>query len=883
MPPRLDVEINPSKARAGARGVNQSLDSMISKARQTGRTFDKTGTDVDTQFNKIAMGAKRLVGGFIAFQTVRSVVTDAIQTISGFSGAISAVQAVSGSTRQEMSALTDQARFLGATTKFSATEAAQGMEFLARAGFDANEVFKGIGPSLNLAAAGALDLGTSADIVSNIMSGFQLSADQTERAVDVLAQTTRSSNTNVQQLGEAMKFAAPIAFTLGRSVEEAAAAVGVLSNAGIQGSLAGTGLARVLSVLGDQSEKNAKKFAKFGIDLKALNPATTDLATVFKRLEAVQLDVTAATELFDSRGAKAALTISQNADELGKLIQKNKDATGTAQEMARIMSENLQGSFKTLRSAVEELFLQMGASGLEGGMKSLIDTLTDLVRNSQHTAQVLGHVLGGTAQIIIPVFRVLATVIEGVSTTALVAGKGIAALFAIIADPGNAVQTFKIAIADIDKTLEEASTRITNLIGLTETKIKLPEFPKAPPTPGSPGGNEKATKDTKDRTAVIDKLNDSKKLTIQTVLDEERVNLANAKSIREVIAAHNGDTDATRSLIDIQKIRQRLAEDDVILDKENEKGILKILDARYAEIDATDKLVEARRKLQEQQETVKQNLADLRLERDELQEIVKVQGLSQKERDIEIAKIQALNEYKRQGIILNAEERQEVISLVTEIETLGQSLEETADGPLAEFAKAGEDTFGQLEQAATNALGTMEDELVNFVTKGEFSFKRMVDGMLADLARLAVRQSITGPLAGGLSGLFGGGGGGFGSFLGGIFGGGNAGPTAVAGAGLEMQHGGIVKHYQHGGVGMGTDTVPALLTPGEGVFTPEQMRALSPAGSGGNMTVEVHMTVVTPDADSFRKSRGQIEQELALSSQRALQRNAGRKIRGKGI
>jgi len=168
--------------------------------------------------------------------------TAMIMTAANFQSGMNKVKAISGATGKDFEALEEQAKDLGATTKFSASEAADGMSFLAMAGFETNEIISAMPGMLDMAAASGLELADAADIASNIMSGFNMEASEAGRVADFLAKTAASANTDVHQLGSAMSYAAPLASELGISAEETAAAIGFMSDAGIQGTRAGTAL-----------------------------------------------------------------------------------------------------------------------------------------------------------------------------------------------------------------------------------------------------------------------------------------------------------------------------------------------------------------------------------------------------------------------------------------------------------------------------------------------------------------------------------------------------------------------------------------------------------------------------------------------------------------
>jgi TP901 family phage tail tape measure protein len=226
--------------------------------------------------------------------------------------------------------MSDEAKRLGSTTRFSATDAAEGLKFLARAGFDAQEATRALAGTLNLAQASGIDLGRAADIASNVLTGFRLEVVEIERVVDVLAKTTNSANTDMTQLGDAMKFVAPVAAGLGISLEETAAAVGALSDAGLQGTLAGTGLRRVLAELEAPSNKTEGHLKALGVTLEEVKPSTVGLVAALQRLKDAGVDTGQAMQLFGQRGGPAFEVMSNGIPKITAMTAELKNAEGTA-------------------------------------------------------------------------------------------------------------------------------------------------------------------------------------------------------------------------------------------------------------------------------------------------------------------------------------------------------------------------------------------------------------------------------------------------------------------------------------------------------------------------------------------------------------------------
>ena len=190
-----------------------------------------------------------------------------IKTAADFEQAMARVKAVSGATDEEFAKLTNTARELGRTTKFSASEAADGMNFLAMAGFKSTEIIAAMPSVLELAAAANLDLASAADITSNNLTGYGMKVEDLAKVNDVLVGTFTSANTDLTQLGIAMKYVGPVASSAGISFTEVAAAIGLLGNAGIQGSMAGTSLRKTISSLIKPSSAGAKELQKLGVSV----------------------------------------------------------------------------------------------------------------------------------------------------------------------------------------------------------------------------------------------------------------------------------------------------------------------------------------------------------------------------------------------------------------------------------------------------------------------------------------------------------------------------------------------------------------------------------------------------------------------------------------
>ena len=272
-----------------------------------------------------------------------------------------------------MERLTEQSREMGRTTVHSATEAARGQAFLAQAGFEAHEVLEALPATLALATAGELDLASAADIASNVISGFRLETDQAARVADVLALAASKTNTSVSQLGAALAKAAPSAAAAGWSLEEVTAAIGKLSDAGIQGEEAGTALKTMMAKLAISGGPAERLLAKMGITVKDTAGKMLPLNDILAALAPHANDVGLQMELLGTRGGNAGLVLGAVAEDAAILTAELENAGGTAQ---RWPTSWLAGSGGRSRKSVHRRvglyqFRQPARPGLENGRHDL--------------------------------------------------------------------------------------------------------------------------------------------------------------------------------------------------------------------------------------------------------------------------------------------------------------------------------------------------------------------------------------------------------------------------------------------------------------------------------------------------------------------------------
>jgi len=357
----------------------KDTDKMSASAKRLDTQVGKTEKRVG-KLGKAFGSTRKLLGGLLAGFTAFTAIRSSISIIGQFEQSLTLVGAVSGASAAQLDALEASARQLGATTRFTASEAADGLLFLARAGFSVEDSIGALPATLNLAQVGMIDLGQAADFASNIVAQFGLAAVETTRVVDALVIASNRANTSVSQAAEALKFAGTVLGGFGIVVEEAANLIGVLGDRGIQASQAGTNLRAVFLKLAAPTTAGAAALAKFGLSLKDVDFSSNDVIDVFKRLEPVIKDTQAAVDIFGIRNIAAAQTIALSTERLEELRIAQRENVGEAERVAKAVDDTLIGSFKSLVSATQDIVLSLGEGGALGAFRSFTDTLTDAIR-----------------------------------------------------------------------------------------------------------------------------------------------------------------------------------------------------------------------------------------------------------------------------------------------------------------------------------------------------------------------------------------------------------------------------------------------------------------------------------------------------------------------
>lgn len=344
--------------------------------------IDVAGQKMETVGNSIAGAGKKMMG---VTTVIGGVGVAAVKTAADFDSAMSQVAAVSGATGKDFDALRNKAREMGAKTKFSATEAAEAMNYMAMAGWKTEDMLDGIEGVMNLAAASGEDLATTSDIVTDALTAFGLSAKDSGHFADILAAASSNANTNVSMMGETFKYCAPIAGALGLSAEDTAEAIGLMANAGIKSSQAGTALRTIMNNLAGDVKISGKAIGDVTIattnadgSMRDLSDILADCRSAFGNL--TESEKAQAAESLVGKNAMSGFLALMNAGQgdIDKLSSAIDNCDGSAEKMAMTMQDNLAGQLTILKSQLQELAISFGDI-LMPAIRSIVSKLQGFV------------------------------------------------------------------------------------------------------------------------------------------------------------------------------------------------------------------------------------------------------------------------------------------------------------------------------------------------------------------------------------------------------------------------------------------------------------------------------------------------------------------------
>ena len=449
----------------------------LQKIAATGEKLKTVGSAIEGAGQKL-MPVTAAVGGLGAA---------AVKVASDFDSSMSQVAAVSGATGKDLEALRDKAREMGSKTKFSASEAAEAMNYMAMAGWKTGDMLSGIEGIMNLAAASGEDLATTSDIVTDALTALGLSAEDSGHFADILAAASSNANTNVSMMGETFKYCAPVAGALGFSAEDTAEAIGLMANAGIKSSQAGTAMRSMMTNLTGEVKFVGDAFGELTIQttntdgsMRSLGDILADCRAAFSQMS--ESEKAANAEALVGKNAMSGFLAVMNAapEDIEKLNSAINNCDGTAEKMAATMQDNLAGQLTILKSQLEELAISIGEilmpyirqivgwiqglvdwlNGLDESTKKIIVTVALVAAALGPVLIVIGKVVGaiGTIMTVVPqIAGAISSVIGFVSGTvipaisAVVAAIGwvplaIAAVVAILVVLYNKCEWFRDAV-----------------------------------------------------------------------------------------------------------------------------------------------------------------------------------------------------------------------------------------------------------------------------------------------------------------------------------------------------------------------------------------------------------------------------------------------------
>ena len=431
--------------------TEQELKRLEEQANQSASAMQKiaaTGEQLKNVGGNIESAGKKLLP---VTATVTALGTASVKTAADFEAAMSKVAAVSGASASEMEALTEKAREMGSKTKFSASEAAEAMNYMAMAGWKTEDMLSGIEGVMNLAAASGEDLATTSDIVTDALTAFGLTAQDSGHFADVLAAASSNANTNVSMMGETFKYCAPIAGSLGFSVEDTAEAIGLMANAGIKSTQAGTSLRTIMTNLSGEVKICGDSIGEVTIatsnadgSMRDLSDILADCRIAFAGLS--ESEKVAAAESLVGKNAMSGFLALMNAGEgdINKLSGAIDGCDGAAQKMADTMNNNLEGQLTILKSALEELAISFG--------QLLIPALREVVEWLQGFVGFLNSLPEGVKKTIM----MIALVAAALGPILIIIGKVVSAIgtiMTIVPKVAGVINVVKGAFAALNATM----------------------------------------------------------------------------------------------------------------------------------------------------------------------------------------------------------------------------------------------------------------------------------------------------------------------------------------------------------------------------------------------------------------------------------------------
>lgn len=388
---------------------NERLSKSYDKVKRSQEELAKVNAALEQNSAAISKTKTELTGTLGTLAALGAVVyAGPVKKAAEFESQMSSVKAISGATAADMKRLADEAKHMGATTQFTAVEAGKALEYMAMAGWKTDQMLGGLPGIMNLAAASGEDLGMVSDIVTDALTAFNMTADESGRFADVLAQASSNANTNVSMMGATFQKVAPVAGALGYTVEDMSLGIGLMANASIKAEVAGTSLKTALANMAKPTKQMKTYMDKYGISLTNADGSMKSFREVVDNLRgslgglSESEQVAAATAIFGKESFAGMLAIVNASDaDFQKLSDSVNNAAGAAERMAQIKLDNFEGKVTLLKSAFEGLQIALGDALLptftEGAEKAaeLVSKLTEFISANPELVRQIVKVTGG--------------------------------------------------------------------------------------------------------------------------------------------------------------------------------------------------------------------------------------------------------------------------------------------------------------------------------------------------------------------------------------------------------------------------------------------------------------------------------------------------------
>lgn len=437
--------------------------------------IDKKGAGVGSTFDKMRKAGEKVTSIGKTLTTavtlpIAGLATVAAKTAMDFDAGMREVSAISGATGEDLQKLTKLAKDMGASTKFSALESSEALKYMGMAGWKTQDMMNGLPGILNLAAAGNTDLALTSDIVTDGLTGLGLTAKDTDKFVDIMAATCSNANTSIELMGETLKYAGPVAGTLGIEMDQLSLAIGLMGNAGIKGSQAGTALRGGLTNLVKPSKEISNAMSKFGIEIQKNEDGQVNLTKTMEHLREKLggLDETTQANALASIFGKEAMSgwasiVNASEGDFDKLSNAIANSDGRATEMAETMNSGAKGAITKMKSALEGVAITIGEKLLPfiENAANFVSDLTTKFQNLSPQMQNVILIVGGLAAAIGPILIVTGMLISLVGQV----GFAFTTMAPIIANAGGLMAFLSGGITGLIGTLGSVLLPIVAVVG----------------------------------------------------------------------------------------------------------------------------------------------------------------------------------------------------------------------------------------------------------------------------------------------------------------------------------------------------------------------------------------------------------------------------------